>query len=319
MNPQSPIESKDPQKACPFLGLCDDPGTLMSFPSGWNCCHHARPVEPINLEYQRKFCLTAKHAECALLGLQKFNPLPPGLRLVSPDQSRARKGRWLWLALLILLLVCGAILLGGDRLPGLTSGWSSLFKPESSAPAAALPGGSADGASSQTPSAQPTQSLQPTPLASVTIPQTAVQPAATPSLVKPTRDPALALLLHAEKDIQIKADPAFVIHKVRSGENISLYADFYGTTVGAILSVNASLRIPMWVDDLVIIPLDCQDAAGLPAFQPYQVGAGPLSLGALAEQLDVDPAEVARFNGLSSDARLMAGDWLILPQPPLLE
>ena len=318
MNPQSPIEPKDPQKACPFLGLCDDPGTLMSFPSGWNCCHHARPVEPVNPEYQRKFCLTAKHAECALLGLQKMDQLPPGLRLVSHGKGRAWTGRWLWLALLILLLVCGLLLLGGDRLPGLTSGLSSLFKPQNSPLASAPTLRSPDGGSSQTPSSQPTPSAQPAPQvqASVAVPPAAAELAPTPSLVVPTADPALVWLLQPEKDIQIRADPAFVIHSVHSGENVNLYADFYGTTVDAIMRVNADMRVPLWVGDMLIIPVGTADVTGLPAFQPHQVAVGPLTLRALAEQLDVDPAALSRCNGLSPDDLLEAGDWLILPRPP---
>ena len=67
---------------------------------------------------------------------------------------------------------------------------------------------------------------------------------------------------------------------------------------------------------MLIIPVGTADVTGLPAFQPHQVAAGPLTLRALAEQLDVDPAALSRCNGLSPDDLLEVGDWLILPRPP---
>lgn len=320
MNPESSLDSQNRQSACPFLGRLDDPGTLMSFPSGENCCHHARPVEPVNSDYQRKFCLTPKHTRCAVFDLAKLRRLPPDLRLPAPERSPLRTTRWIWLSLMLLLLIIGVVLVKINRLPMLSAGFSSLFKAGLSAPVLtdepSLLSSMQLPASTQAPlsrSGQPQPglaaqaALAPTP--------TAAAPLPTPSLVRPTPDPALAWLLQPEKDIHIRSNPPLIIHQVHSGENVNLYADFYGTTVAAIAHVNVNIRVPLWVGDLLVIPLGSVDVSGLPAFEPYRVAEGPQPLPVLASRLGVDLASLCLHNGLPQDALMAAGDWLILPRP----
>jgi len=62
--------------ACPFLGLKDDPETKLEFPAGANFCHHAKPVGPVQLDYQRSVCLTDSHAQCPVYLRRTLGPLP---------------------------------------------------------------------------------------------------------------------------------------------------------------------------------------------------------------------------------------------------
>lgn len=43
-----------------------------------------------------------------------------------------------------------------------------------------------------------------------------------------------------------------------SGENLNQYVTRYGTSVEAILRVNYALNIPLWVDALVVIPVEAR-------------------------------------------------------------
>lgn len=49
---------------CPSLGLYDDHSTCFAFPNPPNCCHRAKPPQPVKADYQAKYCLTARHLSC---------------------------------------------------------------------------------------------------------------------------------------------------------------------------------------------------------------------------------------------------------------
>lgn len=64
---------------CPFLGLKEDPDSVLNFPSQGNCCHHAYPLSPVAISHQSKFCLTPNYLRCPVFISEKSSPLPPQL------------------------------------------------------------------------------------------------------------------------------------------------------------------------------------------------------------------------------------------------
>jgi len=64
------------ERGCPFLGLTDDPGTALSYPSSGNNCHHSRPVAPVNLMHQVNYCLNSNFAACPVYLQNQLEPLP---------------------------------------------------------------------------------------------------------------------------------------------------------------------------------------------------------------------------------------------------
>ena len=66
--PQDPSANPPADTAiCPHLGVEEDARTCLSYPSTWNLCHRSKPAKAIDLEQQRKLCLTSAHTECPAL------------------------------------------------------------------------------------------------------------------------------------------------------------------------------------------------------------------------------------------------------------
>jgi len=107
----------------------------------------------------------------------------------------------------------------------------------------------------------------------------------------------------------------FVIHRVRSGESLSQYANQYLSTVEVIQWVNLTNLSPLRIDQLVVIPVASTVVdPQMPAFEAYQVQAASVSAQALAEDLQTDLAQFLLYNGLNSDAVLPDNHWLIIPR-----
>ncbi len=73
------------QKVCPYLGRCDDPDSLYSFPTAANCCHVARPPLDIELPHQETVCLGGDWPACprytAALSGEEIRPSTAASRL----------------------------------------------------------------------------------------------------------------------------------------------------------------------------------------------------------------------------------------------
>ncbi len=78
-NDIAPDNVKEKQaKACPYLGLLQDPQTTLAFPSASNLCYHAKPLAAPSIEYQRSFCLNGRqHTLCPVFSRSELAPLPP--------------------------------------------------------------------------------------------------------------------------------------------------------------------------------------------------------------------------------------------------
>lgn len=123
-----------PQPICPYLGLKRDPSTVLEFPSERNHCHHARPIAPVNLRYQRLACLTDRYTNCPVYQQASERPLPEDLLLPSFNQTRQRR---VILAFFLFLLIGGLIAGGvnatrtsGDRAVPQTGGTNRMGGPQ---------------------------------------------------------------------------------------------------------------------------------------------------------------------------------------------
>jgi hypothetical protein len=105
---------------CPYLGLHDDPGTALAYPSDWNYCFHAKPPASILAAYQINVCLTTNYSSCAIVTTNKWRRLPRSLHGKSDklfhrsDLSRRLPGLALFVLVIVILLL--ALFLGQNPL-----------------------------------------------------------------------------------------------------------------------------------------------------------------------------------------------------------
>ena len=106
----------------------------------------------------------------------------------------------------------------------------------------------------------------------------------------------------------------FLLHRILPGENLTIYADTYGSTTTAILSVNDRLPLPVWADWVVVIPFQTNNVDGVPPFEPYQAVDMRISLDELARQLSTDPDSLRKYNDFQEPCAIFSG-WLLVPRP----
>jgi hypothetical protein len=78
-------------RQCTHLGFFDDPTTLFSFPALRNHCHAGDRCAPIDLSYQREYCLTNNHVQCPVWQNQPGAEPPPAQGLVEAVSARRRR------------------------------------------------------------------------------------------------------------------------------------------------------------------------------------------------------------------------------------
>lgn len=277
--------------ACPLLASLRDATTFYAYPSAANGCGRFEPPAALPGSYQSRFCLSARHTECPLVSPSWSGAFPPELRAAAEREwggpgARSRR-RW---ALLVLLAV---VLLGTVA----ATGWF-LSGSSPSAPAAPPP-------------AEPTEAASGTPPPSPSPP-----PSATPTL-EPSDTPAgpFTPTPGPELETPVGAGQTYLIHSIRDGESLSFLAQTYGSSVQALQAANALGDQPLWIGQLVVIPVGISDPAGVPRFAVVQVLEPGEALSDLAARYGADPENIRRYNALGEDPWLPPGRWLIVPLP----
>ncbi|MEA3325750.1 MAG: LysM domain-containing protein [Chloroflexota bacterium] len=115
-------------------------------------------------------------------------------------------------------------------------------------------------------------------------------------------------------DIPIGSEYQFIIHRVKEGESLQIFADLYNTSVEAIRAVNYDLIAPLWIDWLVIIPVNTTDVEDIPTFEPYQVESDQITISELSKQLSTQLEDLLLYNNLDSEHVLYQGEWLLIPR-----
>ena len=165
--------------------------------------------------------------------------------------------------------------------------------------------------SSPTPRPELSATQSPTP----TLVTPTSHPTATPgkTIQPPTATPALAEKV--ELDTRFGGEQKFVIHRVVSGESISLFATQYSSSVEVIQWANYRLAAPLQTEIQIVIPVDRTVIdPEMPAFEAYQVKSNSLQAQDLAEDLETDLDEFLYYNNLDGDHLLPFGTWLIIPR-----
>jgi len=273
---------------CPFLGLHDDPKTALAYPSPWNCCYRARPHAPVSVPQQMSTCLNRNHADCPMLLAESPSELPRELRGTPTSIQRKTAPNLRRLGILWFIVLLGMAVFLGYRI---------LVQPISpfliSTPYPSPRPQSTDASLSQVPSAQPFALPDPD------------------DNSLPTGESEV--VCGHSLDIPFGSDPQLVVHRVKGGENINGYADEYGTTVQAILSINHEIRIPIWENTLVVIPIGTTLVVGLPPFEIYEIPRTVSSPADLIQPLGTDLPSFLKYNAFNESCTIFSG-WILVPR-----
>lgn len=322
-------------KYCPYLGLIDDPGTHMSFSSDWNCCHHANPVIAINNSHQQAFCLTEDYAKCPIYRSKDAIPMPAELSASKSQFSRKGKLNWKILLVGVLVIIAVALIINGfvnsrqnlfsETVPISTQSLATVtmtitesptIRPAfTSFPVEALLSENERVMTfvAQTMSPEPTMTISPT-VTKTTTPTLTLTPTKTLTPTLKATNTSTPEPQKYELDTPIGKEYQFVIHKVKGGENLNQFATLYHTSVEAIIRVNYVLNIPLWVDALIVLPVDFTDVTQMPYFQPYEVTTDGITVETLTKELSTDLDDFLKYNMLAKGEQLNSGDWLLVPR-----
>jgi LysM repeat protein len=290
MQMKLPEDGTRNDQVCPYLGLSDDPGTALAYPSTSNCCHHARPVESVRGSYQVKVCLTNGYIQCPVYLRPDLIPLPPEVQVRVSSIKRVKR-RWWILLILVIVLIAVFLLTRPDLFNA-----APLPTTQPDTDTQALLTITAIFASTQTATIQtpvPTQADKITPTVTMTS--------------MPTPSPVHQL------EMPIGKDPSFVIHRVQPGESYIRFMQEFQTSKEAILAVNYGVEPSLWADSLLVIPLGVTDATGLPAFTVYQVAEQNLTIEQLALNQSADLATLKQYNDLPDGYAFSEGEWVLIP------
>jgi len=273
---------------CPFLGFEDDPETALAYPALYNYCYHCKPISPVSLAHQRSVCLTPDYPQCPVYQTVDLESMPRELRGKRPKIHRTRT--WLSIVILLAVILLGLVVtavMGLIQLPGLNL---PVILPTPSAivtvPTVVVT------PFMSTPTPEPTPTLQPT---------------ATVAVVFPSRVTPRAI------ETPFGNYPQLVIHKLQEGEGYIRLAEKFGTSVEAIKAINFELPDPLWVNTILVIPLNSDDVTALPQFSVREITTAGLTIEAYAERMKLDPILLKQYNDLPDGYMLNMGELLIIP------
>jgi LysM repeat protein len=293
MQPSLPDSFSNSDSVCPFLGVSDDPGTALSFPSASNLCYHAKPIASVKLAHQAAYCLVSRHEKCPVFKTAGDKPLPIEIKELKVRIHRRTP---------ILALIIGAVVILLAVFLALQASGVSLFNSNPQEEDVNLQ-------AFQTITQMVGQTQ--TAMALTSLPTPTPQPSPTgtdlPATPVPTSFPP------HELEVPFGSNPRFVIHTVQAGESYMRFIQDYNTTREAILAVNYGNAPTLWAGSLLIIPFDTLDATGIPAFTAYQITEQHLTVEALAANQQADVDIIRKYNALPAGYIFTPGEWVLIP------
>jgi len=281
-------KGKDPL-FCPFLGFEDDPSTALAYPAKYNFCFKAKPTAPVSMAQQRNLCLTENFHECPVYQKEALGPLPKAIR--GERTSRIRPAKWIPVVALIgviLIALAAVILTGVLPIRGFSPPYVVITL-------------------TSTPPGAPTI-MAPTRMVSLTPEPTSTSiPTQTATMLSLSRQTPRAL------ETPFGTSPPLVIHKVVEGEGFILLAENFNTTAEAIKAINFDLPESLWVNTILVIPINTDNVTGLPRFNVGEVRAEGMTIESYAERLQLDVELLKLYNDLPAGYALKLGEWLIIP------
>lgn len=242
----------------------------------------------MNLVYQGKVCLTLGFGNCPVYKKEAFEPLPKEYRGSLP--SRQKPKYFLSLLILLLVIVAGLTLsglLGIIKIPGLnfpfqsTQATATFTKPTSFV-------------------------LVPPPSPTVPITETVIPTASLSTLEVTPFSPH-------KIETPFGENPTLVIHQVRAGEGFILLAEQYGTSVEAIKAINYQLPEYLWVNNILVIPVNTRSVVGLPKFIVREISTEGMTIEDYAQRMQLNADLLKRYNALPDGYMLEMGELIIIP------
>jgi LysM repeat protein len=293
-------------KTCPYLGLLNDAETMAAFPSHKNYCHHADPVEAVNMDHQLIYCLQPEHKHCQVLRKGVAAPLPAGIKAF-PRNRIALPLTWrsVLLAALVLLIAAGALWLQSGGASGFS--WRPDQSPiQPASLSGALP-------SSTSVFSQPSSTARLT-----ASPQNTATRAPTSTLA-----PAETACPYPEGWLAVALLPDMSL------ENL---AEAYGTRPEVLMQANCLDELPMESGSLLFVPsLPTATAASVPvdgqteanepsptvcspsrSWAPYIVRAGD-TLQKIASFYKISVKDLQQANCMGRSTLIYAGGRLLVP------
>ena len=278
---------------CPFLGIKTDPETAFDYASIWNACHRSKPPEIPLLDYQSTTCLTPSFINCPIYKNSADIKFPP--KLIERVQLRSNKRkRILIFGISFVLLVLVIMLIKQVVVPGTVP---EVLVSQPLKETTQVISQDIEETSTATKIESETSSAE-------------VTSAETNAL---TQTSPLNEVTH-KLDVPIGTDYQFIIHQVLEGESLEQFAVQYDTSREVITKINYFLPVPLWVNWLVIIPVNLTDPGDLPTFEAYLVTEETISIGKLSEKLAVNLEDLSYYNGIGVEHVMKSGEWLLIPR-----
>jgi hypothetical protein len=298
------------ENICPFIGLSTDALTAMENPSPQNNCHKSKPLSPPSLAYQREFCLNVTYTRCKLFSTDVRKPIPSDLAEES-TKKRKRIPGILWILSGIILL--GVILVSS----GLFSAWFlSPLADKGITPTAGIVSAIKITAGEPSPQGkkeepEPEPADQGWMAESTLVIESQVQPTTglTPITVY-TEDPPHLLLT------PFGTEHVFLLHRVTGGEDLNAIANKYQTSTEAIRAINYNMTLELWVDTVIIIPVNQTDVTGITPMITLEITGNAKTVQELATENGISPELLGAVNARSTEYIFQIGEWVIIPNEP---
>jgi LysM repeat protein len=302
----NPPSALTPGKICPFLGKFSDPDTCYSYPDFNNRCHHAKPPQPILLDYQANVCLAGKYQDCPVYPQGWKEPFPVE---ISGDQPRARRSWTFWFVIALVVLVLITLL------------YFIFFRQSGqSTPADETP--TQEAALVQDPTSSP-QLQQGAP--TFTLTATVLPPTNTPTIPPPTATSTRVNTLTATtsptpdqptpgplEETPFGPGGHYLVHIVKEGDSLENIAKLYNTTIEVLKAINMTPpQTSLWVGVPTVIIVGEKDLTKVSPLKAVWLAERALVLD-LRQKYQMTEEEFRNFNALGSGNWVEAGRWLIV-------
>lgn len=282
---------------CPFLGVLDDKSTYLSFASSFNVCYKIAKHSNPTLEHQGNYCLTERFNTCPVF----LNSNVKQIEEIFQNNSRLSRPRKInvaviWIASVIVLLIVFLSFLGKTKNREVVNLDSQLTNTMVNISLV------------QTNTKIFETGTEVAQLPSVSISQITDSPMPSNTFTEVKTEIIRTL------DIPIGDDYQFIIHRISEGESVQLFADLYNTSPEAIYSINFFLPTPIWINALIIIPVNIYDVEDIPAFEAYMVTEDGVSIEKIAELNASDLDQLLRYNLIQPNEKMNIGDWILIPR-----
>jgi len=294
------IIDRSKSNICPHLALKGDIESYAAFPSVMNACHRGHFSITPKISHQNTFCLSPNFISCPIFQNNQTNKFPRDLQYKYFGIPRRIK-KILTIGLFGILIFSLVLLI---------IFWEEIetkfywITPTNEGPISLASGETfQENLHTDIPKNEELFDTEITPDFTEVL-STAFPP--TPAITK--SDPVLTL------DTPIGGVHQFIIHRAQEGESLQYLADLHKTSSEAILAVNEDLITPLWVDWVVVVPVNTEDVGKFPKFTAFQIKEEGITLGKLADKLEVPLEEMSLYNNIDPDHILHEGEWILIPR-----